>query len=335
MHRLFSTFIYIIALFGLSQTVGCAPIASDADASIEHAVEGSYSGYLSYDGKYSIVSSIHHGLALWDNQSNALKYQWKHNDDAENLVLASHISHNNSHALTADSETFVLWNIETGDAEGYWKVKDSKVRDVAVSNDGKHLLIGKSSGVVVHINLASARRLEFLGHQQKINSVDMSPNGRYALTASNDYVAYLWDTKSGQVIYRFNHPSRVTKVALDPQGRYAFTADSKKKSVIWDLTNGEAISQLQYIQRQFIFSAVRFSEDGKWLATGSPSRHLTLWNIESGEAIAQWLVAPRKNTRPKSSVVYSVSFINNNKQLLTESSSGLAEVWSINQKIKG
>jgi WD40 repeat protein len=325
----FVTYLLIISLVLSFILTGCTSERSNATSSYEHAVDSSYTATLSQDGSYSIVSSIHHGLSFWDVKNDALKYQWSHQGSENNLVLVSAISANNSHVLTADRSNFALWSITTGKSGGFFKIRNSNIRDVAISNNAKHLLIGKSNGVVVHITLAGGRRIEFLGHQEKINSIDMSPNGRFALSGSNDYVAYLWDTQSGQVIHRFNHPSRVTKVALDPKGRYAFTADSKKQAQIWDLLTGKAISRLNYAARQNVFSAVRFNSEGTLLATGAPSRKLTLWDVKTGRKLQSWTVAPRKSSRPKGAVVHSVSFINNDSQLLTESSSGLAEVWDI------
>lgn len=311
---------------------GCSENPSSQSNSFEHAVDSAYTATLSADGQYAVVSSIHHGLSLWDVKNNALKYQWSHQGSDSNVVLVTAISANNSHVLTADRENFALWDIATGKSVAFIKVKDSNIRDIALSNDGQHILIGKSNGVVVHITTADGRRLEFLGHQEKINSVDMSANGRYALTGSNDYVAYLWDTQTGQVVHRFNHPSRVTKVALDPSRRYAFTADSQKQAQIWDLSNGKAVSRLRYAARQNVFSAVRFNHDATLLATGAPSRKLTLWQVKTGKKLQNWTVAPRKHSRPKGAVVHSVAFINQDTQLLTESSSGLAEVWDINPR---
>ncbi len=321
-----SVFWLTIVLFLLT---GCGPTSNTPNTSWEHAIEGAYTAVISDDAAYSVVSSIHHGISLWDLKNNALKYQWNHQQDVDNLVLTAHISQNNSHVLTADRKNFTLWSIETGKAEGYWQVRESDIRDVAVSNNGNHLLIGKSNGVVVHITLATGRRLEFIGHQEKINSVALSPNGRYALTGSNDYTAFLWDTQSGQVIYRFTHPSRVTRVALDPKGRIAFTADSQKKAQIWDLTTGKPVSTLSYTARQQIFSAVRFNNEGTLLATGAPTSQLALWDVASGKKLQSWRVTPRKNSRPKGAVVYSVAFSNNDAELITESSAGLAESWTI------
>jgi len=308
-------------------TAACTPTNDTPLLRWQHAIEGAYAGAISEDAKISIVSSVHHGISVWDLDNNALKFQWSQSQNsADNLVLAIDIANNNSHVLTANRDRFSLWNLKTGESEGYWKVRESNIRDIAIANNGNYLLIGKSNGTVVHVTMANGRRLEFLGHQEKINSIDMLPNGRVAISGSNDFVAYVWDTQTGQVIYRFNHPSRVTKVALDPQGRYAFTADSKKSAHIWDLKTGKLISSLQYTNRQEVFSSVRFSPDGKSLLTGAPSRKVSLWDIASGNRTTSWRVTPKENIHPAGAVVYSAAF-RDNDQIITESSSGYAELW--------
>lgn len=322
----FSLQISLTCLIFLS---GCIEDRKPASNALEHAVESAYTATISNDGKYSLVSSQHHGLSLWDIEQNALKYQWSHEDSDNNHVLMTAIAPNNSHALSADLENFVLWDIETGKSAGFIKIASGKIRDIAVSNNGEQILIGKSDGKAVVIETLTGRRLEFVGHQEKINTVDISDNGKFALTGSNDYVAYLWSTETGQVIHRFNHPSRVTKVAFDHGRRYIFTADSQKQAQIWDLVTGKPISRLKYISRQNIFSTVRFNQSGTLLATGSPTRQVALWDVKTGEKLQKWKVAKKRHHRSKGAVVHSVAFINNDQQLLTESSSGLAEVWDI------
>ena len=88
-------------------------------------------------------------------------------------------------------------------------------------------------------------------------------------------------------------------------------------------------SRLKFINRQEVYTAARFSDDGNWLVTGAPTRELTLWSVKTGEQLQQWRVTARKDTRPASAVVYSAAFINNQRQIISESSSGLSEVWEI------
>ena len=309
--------------------LACSPSGDKPIKRFQHAIEGTYAGNISNDGKWSVISSIHHGISVWDLEKNALTYQWSQTQDSsDNLVLAIDVSDNNSHALTASRENFSLWNMNTGQSEGYWQVRESNIRDIAVSNDGNYLLIGKGNGVVVHVSVDTGRRLEFLGHKEKINTVDMMPNGRVAMSGGNDFIAYVWDTKSGQVIYQFNHTSRVSQVALDSQGRFAFSADSMKSAHIWDLKTGKLISKLKGTKRHEVFSSVSFSPDGKILVTGAASSKVSVWNIVTGERTASWHVTPKEANRPTGAVVYSLAF-RDNDTLITESSSGYAELWRI------
>lgn len=309
----------------------CSPSGDKPIQRFQHAIEGSYAGNISNDGKWSVISSIHHGISVWDLEKNALTYKWSQKQDSsDNLVLAIDISDNNSHALTASRENFALWNMKTGKSEGYWQVRESNIRDIAVSNNGNYLLIGKGNGVVVHVAVDTGRRLEFLGHKEKINSVDMMPNGRVAMSGGNDFIAYVWDTVSGQVIYQFNHTSRVSQVALDSQGRYAFSADSMKSAHIWNLKTGELITKLKGTKRHEVFSSVSFSPDGKTLVTGAASSKVSVWDIATGKRTASWHVTPKEANRPTGAVVYSLAF-SDNSTLITESSSGYAELWHIPQ----
>lgn len=309
----------------------CSPSGDKPIQRFQHAIEGSYAGNISNDGQWSVISSIHHGISVWDLEKNALTYQWSQKQDSsDNLVLAIDISNNNSHALTASRENFALWNMSTGQSEGYWQVRESNIRDIAVSNNGDYLLIGKGNGVVVHVSVDTGRRLEFLGHKEKINTVDMLPNGRVAMSGGNDFIAYVWDTVSGQVIYQFNHTSRVSQVALDNQGRFAFSADSMKSAHIWNLKTGKLISKLKGTKRHEVFSSVSFSPDGKTLVTGAASSKVSVWDIATGKRTASWHVTPKEANRPTGAVVYSLAF-SDNDTLITESSSGYAERWHIPQ----
>ncbi|MFT2092185.1 WD40 repeat domain-containing protein [Paraglaciecola sp. 2405UD69-4] len=308
--------------------LGCSDVDDAPVSSVTHALGGSHGANISADSSLAVVSSIDNGISVWDLTNNTQKYVWRHQDDGNNSVTNIHIAFDNSYVVTSDREAFALWNMEIGEPEGFWRIDESSIRDVAVSNQGRGILVGRGSGKVMFFEPKTGRRLEFLGHQEKINSVDISPNGFYALTGGNDYVAYLWDTRTAQVIHKFEHSSRVTKVALDDEGRYGFTADSKRDARIWDLNSGKEISSLQYLARQRIFTTAVFSKDGKYLLTGSPSRRVNLWDLETGKEINEWRVSPREGSKPASAVVHSLGF-KSATEIVSESSSGKFETWKI------
>jgi len=305
----------------------CQPVTQKPLQRWQQSVEGAYAGALSSDAKFSIISSIHHGLSVWDLTKDQRVFNWaQEQNSSDNLVLAIDISDNVSHVVTANRDNFALWNLTTGQSEGYWQIRESTIRDIAIANNGTYILIGKSNGTVVHVNVDTGRRLEFLGHKEKINSVDLLPNGRVAISGGNDFIAYVWDTVSGQVIYQFNHSSRVSKVALDASGRYAFTADSMKAAHIWDLKTGALVSSLQGTKRHEVFSSVSFSKDGKTLITGAATRKVSVWDINTGKRNAHWFVTAKEAKRPTGAVVYDIAF-GDNSNLLTISSSGYVESW--------
>ncbi|MGB3724434.1 MAG: hypothetical protein WA981_01605, partial [Glaciecola sp.] len=257
----------------------------------------------------------------------SMLYSWRHQGEGVNLVDNVRFSKDGEFVVTADSEAFALWDLASGEPLGFWRIDESTIRDVAVANGGRAVLVGRANGSVMFFEPSTQRRLEFIGHEEKINSVDLSANGRYALTGSNDYKAYLWNTSNGQIIHVFEHPHRVSKVLIDQNAKYLFTADSQDKAQVWDAQSGNQVSQLHFIERQLIFTSAAFSADSKQILTGSPAKRLALWSTQTGELIDEWRVAPNDGPAPQSAVVYAVEFIN--KLPVSISSSGNYEQWQI------
>ncbi|MCW8997024.1 MAG: hypothetical protein OQK77_14515 [Psychromonas sp.] len=314
-------------MLGLTFIISC----SQSDQPLqqyEHAVEGAFAAEISQNGDYSVVSSIHHGLTLWDNRNNRLLYQWQHHNTHNNDVYIVRISANNSHVVSASRSEFAIWDIKTGHSVGFYKVSDSPIRDIRISANGRYILYGQVNGKVVHIDLQTGRRLEMPIHTEKVNSIDLSANGLYALSGGNDHRAFLWNTQTAQIIKEFDFTERVSMVKLEDKGRYAFVADNQKASQIWNLQTGELQSSLIYKARQSIFSSVRFINDGRQLLTGNGTKNLTLWDVNTGLPLQKWTVTARKHTRPKTAVVYSATLWDADK-IASESSAGLLEIWPI------
>jgi WD40 repeat protein len=306
----------------------CSVPGSTPNNRVNLSESGVYAADLSSDGKYAVVSQVSGAIAVYSVEDMQRRYTWQHQGDATNLVDNVRFSPNNQFVVTSDMEAFAVWSMSSGEPLGFWRIDQSTIQDVAISNNANAVLVARANGMVMFFEPQTERRLEFLGHgDSKVNAIDLSANGKYALSGGNDYNAYLWSTDSGQVIHVFGHTNRVTMVKLDQQGRYAFTSDGHDDAQIWDVQSGEAISQLSFIERQIIFTSADFSDDGKYLLTGSPSKRLMLWDVQSGEEIKQWRVAPSDGPAPQSAVVYAVGF--NQSQALSIASSGNLAFWNI------
>jgi tricorn protease-like protein len=287
---------------------------------------GVYAADIHPGKQVAVISEVSGEIKVYDLASNTVLYSWRHQGEGLNLVDNVKFSKDGNFVVTSDRDAFAVWSMANGEPIGFWRIDQSTIRDIAIANNARAVLVGKADGTVMFFELESERRIEFLGHEEKINSVDLSANGRYALTGSNDYKAYLWDTNSGQIIHVFGHPHRVTKVLLDQSARFLFTADGFDKAQIWDAQTGQEVSRLHFIERQLIFTAASFSNDGKYLLTGSPSKRLALWDISTGKLSQEWRVAPSDGPAPQSAVVYAVDFVNS--QVVSISSSGNYEKWA-------
>nr|AAC45360.1 ORF6; no significant similarity with known prokaryotic or eukaryotic proteins [Aeromonas hydrophila] len=316
--------IYLVAICLI--LTGCEQ-SSSPDRQLTLASQGLLSADLASDGKQAIVSSLSQGTVVWDLEQGKERWRWRQSDNPDNFIIITRFSADDSHAVTATPDSFGIWRLQDDQSQGYYSLPESRLRDIALSTDGHQVLIGREDDKAEVVDTRTGRRLQFLGHTEQVNTVDLSPNGRYALTGGNDYSAYLWDTRTGQVVWRFNHAGRVVLARLDPSGRFAFTADSRQAS-IWDLTTGKELSRLQFDHRFEVYTAARFANDGKWLITGAPSRQLSLWQVSDGSLLQSWRVSPHPRVKPPSAVVYGVA-LRDNSHLVSASSSGLAEIWTI------
>lgn len=315
-----------LAIFLSLWLISCTEIPKDLLRQQAISAEGTVAGAISPTSQLLASSSLTSGIIVWDIAKNEAKFRLSHGEPTQNLVTHLTFSADGKFLLSADPANVALWDMQDGKNLGFWAMQPGvTVRDIAVADFGRHLLIGQSDGKIQHITLKSGRRLEFQGHSENINAVALSPNGRYALTGSSDLHTYLWDTESAQILHSLSHPNRVTRVALDAQGRFLFSADSLQQAQIVDVRTGRLLSKLQ-LDRGRVFSSARFSSDGKWLLTGSPSQRVSIWNVRTGQLVKDWAVSRSPYTRPASAVVYDVALLDNG-QLLTLSSSGLAEFW--------
>ncbi len=320
--------IKIVLLLGLLFSVGCEQ-ASKPVSKTRHTAVATYDADISDNGAFALVASVNHDAGYWDLEANALLYNWSHSEQKDVGIIAVDISPDGTRAVTSTEDNMAVWDTGNGKNLGFYSLPESDLRDIAISDRGDYLVMGLGDGRVIHLDLRSGRRLEFLAHGEAINSLDISPNGRYVLSGGNDYRAIFWDSKTGQPLLQLKHDSRVTLVALSRDGRMAFSSGIKADAHIWDIRSGKEISQLNLKERQFVLSCARFSADNQYLLTGAPTQKLVLWNTNNGKITKSIRVSARYPNRASGAIIYSVGFAPNG-DLLSESSAGFGERWSVN-----
>ncbi len=300
-------------------------------ATWQHSAVGTLDASISKDGRFALVSSVNHQAGFWDLEKNELLFQWRHNENPESGIIATAISPDGTRAITADNRTFVIWDTSSGKAYGYWEAP-AQISAVALSDSGKHVLLGLRSGKVVHINMETGRRLEFTAHRvEPVASIDMSANGLWAISGASDGRAIVWNTETGKPTYVFEHDTRVTLVKFDSRGDLAFSSGTRGNAFIWDLTNGSLVTRLQLKPREYVTTSAVFSMKGDRIATGAPDKDIVLWSTRNGEKLGSWKAKTRDVWKPTGAIVWAVAFDADEQHLLTEASSGFGQKWSLQE----
>lgn len=287
----------------------CEPLP-EPKASFEVAVQGSHMGRLSNNGSRAIIGSINHGGSLWQVLKKERLYDWNHSKEKTTLVAAA-FSPEGDWAMTSDSHSLVLWQVESGEAFRFWTAP-GEVLSIALAPNGEYALLGMAdhSAVIFDSKRGGVKRR--FNHSGRVRSVDLSADGKLALTGSEDRSSTLWSVASGKALQTMQHEEDVQLVRLSPKGDRALSAAKYDKAVVWNTSNGKAIGEIplsaEKIKRGLRFSAARFSSSGRYLLVGRPDQRVQLWDTKSMKTLAEWGVLKRDAWKPTSAAIQDVAF---------------------------
>ncbi|QBF83624.1 hypothetical protein EXU30_13655 [Shewanella maritima] len=303
--------------------MACQPKTKEFQAITTDAV---YNADLSQDAQLLLISTANTGLQLWDLKQKSPRYNWNHGQENQaNDVIDVAISPNNQFAASMTKDSLVIWQINDGQAVGWWSLP-ATARSITTADNG-HTLVGLSNGSVMSLSVVQNKLIEFLGHQEKINSVAINAAGTLALSGGNDGKVILWETQTGQPLQEWQLDSRITKVLLNNAGTRSFASDITGNANIWQSGDGKKISSLDIKRRQINFSAAKFVSDDSQLLTGTPAKDVMLWDSQTGQLLGKWQAQVTKTTKNRGAVVYSVAMTQPDK-IISFSSKGLLETFS-------
>lgn len=317
----YTTLLLLLSLLGACD--------SGPEKSWENALKGSYSATLSGDGKLSVIGSITHGGSLWATTRHERLFNWNHKQGEYSNIIASGLSPEGLFALTADHQTMVLWDTNTGKALTFWSAPN-EVMDLDLTPGGNYALLGLEDYRAVLFDVKRGGIQRSFYHQDRVRSVELSANGELAITGSEDQTARLWNINSGEELFSWQHDDEVVTVAISPDGQRAFSVAKYDKAVIWDTTTGKAIGQLPLrataVKRGQAFTSARFSNDGNLLLTGNSDRLVQLWDAKVLKELKRWTVPKRDPWKPTSAAVTAVSFSDRKNQYYAVASNGFMHV---------
>ncbi len=279
--------------------------------SLELASQGAYSAALSSDGQRAMIGAINQGGSLWDLSSNARKFDWNHASGEFSVISAAAFSPAANFALSANTQTLVLWDATRGAGLRYWTTPD-RVLDIDLGPEGNFALLGLENFTAVLFDVRRGGIKRVFTHADRVRSVAFSDDGTLALSGSADQTAKLWDVRSGKMLHSMQHADDVRLVALAPQNDLAFSVSKYDKAVIWSAVDGAAVGELPLrafaLQRGLTFTAAVFSNDSSQLLTGTSDRVVQLWDTRSLQEIQRWTIPKRKAWKPTSAAILALAF---------------------------
>lgn len=293
-----------------------------------HEDTGSYGSAISSDNKYLLTGSIGGYGRVWDIEKNEVLYSVQHKDNSEGGLIAAAFSADNKFLVAIEQQSITRWTVSDGRLVGYWTWPD--LRDVAISASGRYALIGMKANQAIYFDMQEGKMVYVFPHHEKITSVSLSRDGRFALTGSNDWHASLWNLATGEHVWSKNMKYKISKVELSDDGELALANAYVGKSKIFSTdTKGSLVSELEVKSRGMTVVSADFSDDATILATGRASKGIDIWDVKTGKSLKSWLPEVKHKVQPDSATILDLNISSDKSKLLSESSTGIGQLWSL------
>ena len=286
---------------------------------------GAYDIAIAPGGHHAVVAAVTHGGSLWDLDQPARLYDWNHQAGEFSLLSVVDIAPDGRYALTANPQNLVLWNMDSGTAEGFWS-SPGEILAADLSAGGNYALLGLANHEAVYFDIRHGGIKTSLRHPARVRSVALSGDSQLALTGADDYTARLWDLNTGKIKQELRLGNTVDTVALSPNGRYAFSSGSLDQALVWDTASGEPLFYLSgdetLFPRRLSYLSARFSGNSDRLLTGRADGTVELWDLNQATLIKRWKIHKRAAYGPTSSSVIGLAFGSDGNSWLAAGSNG-------------
>ena len=183
-------------------------------------------------GKTLISAGADYAVKSWDVASGRQLSQLNGHDV---IALAPQSSCFATRNFSTKSVT--IHDLETGEPRQVFAPDDGYTMCGAFSADGRKLASGGFYCCANIYDLASAKCVMLLGHQDYLIYVAFSPDGKFLATACQDRTVKIWDIEAGREIRTLvGHTGPVTCVAFSPDGKRLVSGSYDKTIRVWNLS---------------------------------------------------------------------------------------------------
>lgn len=292
---------------------------------MQMAALGLNAAAISADGTHTVIGSMHHGISLWRTDDRERLFDWSHREAQDTVMVAADFSPDGRWALTGDSHTLALWDVQSGRGMRFWQAPGA-IESLQLGPNGNTALLGLQNNTAVLFDVRRGGVIHTFHHNAPVRSVAISDDGTRAITGSEDATAVVWNLVSGEALHKMRHQDEVQLVAISPDAQLVMSMSKYDRASVWSASTGETVGELplqaERLKRGQRFTAARFSADNRWLLTGRPGGLVTLWQVEGLQQQAQWSVAAKNPWKPSATNLVDVAFSTESGRYLAAASNG-------------
>jgi WD40 repeat protein len=182
-------------------------------------------------------------------------------------------------ASTVDEDDAIAWrDVVRRNAGG-------RAQTLAMSTDGKWVVVGRADGHVVTLDAADGRVVQDLAaHREGVNVVRLTPDGRTLVTGGSDDVARLWhwrgDSGGGGWEAAAEMPcgGDVIGAAIRPDGGSVAMSARPWRLLFWELPSGRSLGKVDAPAMPW---RLAYSPDGRRITAGSWERSVQIWEVSA------------------------------------------------------
>jgi WD40 repeat protein len=268
------------------------------------------------DGK-KVITGGGPAVCLWDASTGALV---KKLNRPEGSIYCWALSRNGKVLATASGhgERAHIWNIETGKLTQRPDLR-GQIVSLALSPDGKRLVVGCSGGDVYVWNVTEEKTVGYLSrHRGSVAFAQYSKDGNTLITR-DDYYVRTWDVASlgaRRVIDGFD--KRLVSVACSADGARLVSVTESGSIKLWDGKTGNDLTEVG--QQEVLGTSVAISDDGTHTATSSGS---CIWVWRNG------CLKDRIEIVGNNRQICSLALSPDGKTLAAASTAGVVRLWEV------
>lgn len=223
------------------------------------------------------ISTSHNILQAWDINSGSC-LTTIHGSFGKPIV----VSPDGQLVFTVDLANVCLWNLSTGDLISEIGTNGKEICSLAVTPDGKSIIVGGGSLQIKVFDIQSGNKLLQLDDNLYTSPIAVTPDGKKLISAGFGGLVRVWDLESGNCIKNLTgHTEWTTGIHVLPDGN-SFISWSRDNTIkIWDLN---LIANEDGIEGHITkVEAIKVLSDGQHVVTSSDFGTIKIWNINTGK----------------------------------------------------